>query len=236
MESNNVLAHQLTKPRHEQKNISMAKVLSVDTHIPQIPKTTVKDIRSVLDAGGVIGLPTDTFYGLGADPFNRVALTKIFTIKQRPADKPLLVLIHSIDQLEILTEEVTDNARQYIKHFWPGPLTLIFKAAPTLPDTLTAGTGTIGVRLPGHPLTRKLLETLERPLTAPSANISGGSELSTAQQVQATLGNQLDLIVDGGPAPGGNVSTVLDTTRNPPAIIREGAVSRKDIESVLPVQ
>jgi L-threonylcarbamoyladenylate synthase len=113
---------------------------------------------------------------------------------------------------------------------------LIFKAAPGLPDALTAGTGTIGIRLPGHPFTRGFLEALDRPLTAPSANISGAGEPRTAQEVASALEDEVDLIVDGGPAPGGKPSTILDSTANPPTLIREGALSRSDLESVLPVQ
>jgi len=214
----------------------MANVLQVDFEQPNTSSKAIKDIQSVLNAGGVIAFPTDTFYGLGADPFNPNALSKIFQVKQRPADKPLLVLIHSLDQLSDLGQEVTDNARKLMERFWPGPLTLIFKAAPGLPDALTAGTGTIGVRLPGHPFTRRLLETLGRPLTAPSANISGTGELRTAQEVTSSLEDKLDLIVDGGPAPGGKSSTVLDTTTNPPTLLREGTLTRCDLESVLPVQ
>jgi len=214
----------------------MANVLHVDFEQPDTSSKAIKNIQSVLNSGGVIAFPTDTFYGLGADPFNPDALSRIFQIKQRPAEKPLLVLIHSLDQLADLTQEVTDSARQLMERFWPGPLTLIFKAATGLPDALTAGTGTLGIRLPGHPFTCRLLETLDRPLTAPSANISNAQEPKTAQQVENTLGEKLNLIVDGGPAPGGKVSTILDTTSNPPILIREGALSRSDLESVLPIQ
>ena len=214
----------------------MANVLHVDFEQPDTSSKAIENIQSVLNSGGVIAFPTDTFYGLGADPFNPDALSRIFQIKQRPADKPLLVLIHSLDQLADLTQEVTDSARQFMECFWPGPLTLVFKAAAGLPDALTAGTGTLGIRLPGHSFTRRLLETLDRPLTAPSANISGTQELKTAQEVARELGDELDLIVDGGPAPGGKVSTILDTTTNPPILIREGALFRNDLESVLPIQ
>jgi L-threonylcarbamoyladenylate synthase len=214
----------------------MANVLRVDFEQLNTSSKAIKDIQSVLNSGGVIAFPTDTFYGLGADPFNLNALSKVFRIKQRPLNKPLLVLIHSLDQLADLTQEVTDNARKLMERFWPGPLTLIFKAAPELPDALTAGTGTIGIRLPGHPFTRRLLETLGRPLTAPSANLSNAEEPKTAQQVASTLEDKLDLIVDGGSAPGGKSSTVLDTTTNPATLIREGALSRGDLESVLPIQ
>ena len=214
----------------------MAKVLSVNFEQPDSSGKAIETVQSVLNSGGVIAFPTDTFYGLGADPFNPDALTKIFQIKQRPADKPLLVLIHSLDQLKNLTQGATDSARKLMEHFWPGPLTLIFKAASELPDALTASTGTIGIRLPVHPFTHKLLGALEQPLTAPSANISGTGELQTASLVERSLGGEVDLIVDGGAAPGGKVSTVLDTTTNPPTLLREGALSRSDLESVLQVQ
>lgn len=214
----------------------MADVLPVDFENPETCGEAIENIRSVLNSGGVIAFPTDTFYGLGADPFNPEALLKIFQIKQRPADNPLLVLIHSRDSLEILTSEVTDNAQLLMDHFWPGLLTLVFKASPQVPKELTAGKGTIGIRLPGHPFTQNLLQELGQPLTAPSANISGEREPVTAQEVAKTLGDKLDLIVDGGPAPGGKLSTVLDTTTDPPTLIREGAVSRGELETLLPIQ
>ena len=214
----------------------MAKVLQVDFERSDPPSEAIEEIQSVLDSGGVVAFPTDTFYGLGADPFNPDALSKIFRIKQRPADKPLLVLTDSVLEWATLVSELTGSATALMERFWPGPLTLIFKAAPGLPDALTAGTGTVGIRLPDHPFTNYLLEVLDRPLTAPSANASGTKELKTAQQVESALGDKLDLIIDGGPAPGGKVSTILDTTTDPPTLIREGALSRSDLESVLPIQ
>jgi len=214
----------------------MANVVQIDFEQPDNSFKAIENIQSVLNSDGVVAFPTDTFYGLGADPFNPIALSRIFEIKQRPADKPLLVLIHSLNQLADFSTEVSDNARKLIEHFWPGPLTLLFKSAPGLPDVLTAGTGTIGIRLPDHPFTCRFLETLDRPLTAPSANISGASEPLSAQEVENELGDKLNLIVDGGPTPGGKPSTLLDTTTHPPTLIREGALSRSDIESVLPIQ
>ncbi len=214
----------------------MANVLPVDFKKPKPCSEAIQNIRSVLNAGGVIAFPTDTFYGLGADPFNPKAISRIFRIKQRPADNPLLVLIHSRDQLATLTSEVTDNARRLMDRFWPGPLTLVFKAAPGIPRELTAGTGTIGIRLPGHPFTHRLLQELGQPLTAPSANISGEKEPGTAQEAAGTLGEALDLVVDGGPAPGGQLSTVLDSTTDPPTLRREGALSISELESLLPIQ
>jgi L-threonylcarbamoyladenylate synthase len=214
----------------------MDNVLQIDFEQPENSYKSIEKIQSILNTGEVIAFPTDTFYGLGADPLNPDALAKIFKIKQRPAGKPLLVLIHSLDQLADLSTEVNDNARKLMEQFWPGPLTLLFKATSGLPDVLTAGTGTIGIRQPGHLFTCKLLEALDRPLTAPSANISGASEPLSAQEVKNELGNKLSLIVDGGPTPGGKPSTIIDTTTHPPTLIREGRLSRSDIESILPTQ
>ena len=214
----------------------MAKVLPIDFEQSDTSGKAIETIRSTLNSGGVIAFPTDTFYGLGADPFNPGALSKVFQIKQRPADKPLLVLIHSKNQVADLTEHITPLAKTLMEHFWPGPLTLLFKSASDLPGELTAGTGKIGIRLSAHSFTHQLLKALKYPLTAPSANISGTEELRTAEEVASILGNKLDLIVDGGPTPGGKTSTVLDTTTIPPTLLREGAISRNDLESVLPIQ
>lgn len=214
----------------------MAEVLRIDWNDPEVSTATTDRIQSLLLSGGVIGFPTDTFYGLGADPHNPDALAKIFKLKQRAPDKPLLVLIPSLKYLETLTFKVNDNARRLMERFWPGPLTLVFSAAPGVPEILTAGTGTIGIRFPAEDFVRRFLAALGQPLTAPSANISGEPEPRTAREVQAAFDAGLDIIVDGGPAPGGQLSTVLDTTTDPPTLIREGAVSRNDLESVLPIQ
>lgn len=212
----------------------MVNVLRVNFESPEASKKPLETIQSVLDSGGVIAFPTDTFYGLGANPFNPEAISKIFRIKQRPADKPLLVLIHSPDQVDRLTDQITPLAKLLMRSFWPGSLTLLFKAAPGLPSELTAGTGKVGIRLPAHLFTLQLLEGLDCPLTAPSANISGHKEPTALWEFPSTLGEELDLLVDGGPAPGGKPSTILDATTNPPILVREGAVSRKDLQLILP--
>jgi L-threonylcarbamoyladenylate synthase len=214
----------------------MAEILRIDFENPEASAQSIENIQSVLNSGGVIAFPTDTFYGLGADPFNRDAIAKIFRIKQRPADKPLLVLIHSLDQLNSLTDKTTPLQKLLMNQFWPGPLTLIFKAAPDISKALTGGTGNLGVRLPAHLFTLQLLQALTCPLTAPSANLSGTGEFRTAEEVASALGDELDLIVDGGPTPGGKPSTVLDTTTSPPIILREGVLSRGDLGSVIPVK
>ncbi len=212
----------------------MSNALKVNFESLETSRKPIETIQSVLDSGGVIAFPTDTFYGLGADPFNPEAISKIFRIKQRPADKPLLVLIHSVDQLNSLTEEITPLVKYLMGNFWPGSLTLLFKAAPGLPGELTAGTGKVGIRLPAHLFTVQLLERLGRPLTAPSANISGQPAPKAIWELANTLGGELDLLVDGGPTPGGQPSTILDATLDPPTLVREGAVSQKDLKLILP--
>lgn len=190
-------------------------------------------IRETLRAGGIIAFPTDTFYGLGADPFNSTALEKIYRIKARSEDKPLLVLAASLEQAAGLYTRISPEAQILIEHFWPGPLTLLLEASTDLPRPLTGGSHKIGLRIPGNELTRKLLLDLGFSLTAPSANLSGAESPKTAEDVARSIGEHVDLIVDGGTTLGGKPSTLLDTTVSPPAIIREGAVPWSLISSAL---
>ncbi|MFQ5672363.1 MAG: L-threonylcarbamoyladenylate synthase [Nitrospinales bacterium] len=211
----------------------MPKIVSIDFRHPEKAQPALKTIRGVLEAGGVIAFPTDTFYGLGADPGNERAVKKIFRIKRRPAHKPLLILVASRKQAAAVVEEIPPDAETLMQALWPGPLTLLLRARPVLPQSLTAGSGKIGVRLPASPFARQLIEHLGHPLTAPSANISGAENIRTATEVRQALGSTLDLIVDGGPTPGGKASTILDTTLSPPELLREGQITREHIETIL---
>ena len=188
-----------------------------------------KHIRNILSLGGVIAFPTDTYYGLGVDPYNEKGIRRIFEIKSRAYDKPLLVLISTENQINELTRDISQEAEQLIQKLWPAPLTLIFKAAPKLPDILTSNTGKIGIRLPKNEWTRHLIQTAGCALTATSANKNGGKNTRTAQEVLQVFGNDIDLIIDPGPAPGGKVSTLLDTTISPPAVLRHGAITQQEI-------
>jgi len=160
-------------------------------------------------------------------------VAKIFEIKNRSAGKPILVLVSSIEQLDLLTDKITSLAQTAMDAFWPGPLTLLFESLPHLPQALTGGTGKIGVRFPSQPFTQKLIEGIGHPLTGSSANLSGGENPRTAREVEQSIGSKLDLILDGGKTEGQQTSTVLDPTISPPQIVREGAVPRAEIESVL---
>lgn len=180
--------------------------------------------RAVIDAGGVIAYPTDTFYGLGVDPRNPRAVRKVFAIKGRKADQPILLLLHDKNDVSAWTSEVTPSALQLMARFWPGPLTLVFRAAPVVLPELTAGTGTIGLRVPGNEVIRALLGAVGGSLTGTSANRSGRPSPRTANEVQQELGDSIDLIIDGGPAAEVLPSTVVDVTEEPPRLIRPGAV------------
>lgn len=211
----------------------MPEIIKIDLNDETVFRSQIVKIKRILNLGGVMAFPTDTFYGLGATAFNKKAVSRIFKIKQRPKDKPLLTLVASAYQANSMALEITPTAEILIEKLWPGPLTILFSARPHLPSQLTANTGKIGVRQPGNEMVRKLLSGIGFPITATSANISGTENVTTAGEVEETLGSQVDLIVDGGPAPGGKESTVLDVTLSPPLLVREGAVTREEIDAIL---
>jgi L-threonylcarbamoyladenylate synthase len=178
----------------------------------------------VIKAGGVIAYPTDTFYGLGADPRNRRAVSRVFEIKGRGADQPILLLLHDRSEVTAWTTVVTLSAERLMDRFWPGPLTLVFTARPDIFPALTGGTGTIGLRVPGSELTRTLLRRAGNALTGTSANRSGSPSTRTLDEVMRELGDRVDLVLDGGVSAADGPSTVVDVTAEPPRIIRMGAV------------
>ena len=179
---------------------------------------------AVLHDGGLVAFPTETFYGLGVAANDPVALRRVFAVKGRSASKPLLVLVDSIAMAERLAAEVTPRARELMARYWPGPLTLVLRARPDLAPMLTAGTGTIGVRMSSHPVAHGLVRTLGAPVTAPSANPEDGAPPTSAAQVLEAFGGAIDLILDGGPTTGGPASTVVDVTTAAARVLRAGAV------------
>ena len=209
----------------------MPQILKVKSSNSESWKSMVAETQKVLKGGGIIAFPTDTFYGLGANPYNTKAVDKIYTIKGRHPNKPLLLLIDSIKKLDALTEEISEASTKLIESFWPGPLTMLFKPKSTIPKNIT--TGLIGIRQPGNPITRKILAELNFPLTAPSANISGEAPTTSAEQVRSSLGSKVDLILDAGLCMGGEPSTLVDTTQIPVRLIRAGAINFKNIQESL---
>lgn len=186
----------------------------------------------VIAAGGLLAFRTDTFYGIGADPFNRAALERINELKGRDG-KPILVVIsdeHAVERFIISRTEIFDRI---VARHWPGALTVVVKARPSVPDELTAGSGTIGVRLPDDEAVRTFIRACGGSLTATSANIAGERPARTAEEVARSFPEGLDLIVDGGAARGDKPSTVLDLSGEHARLIREGAVSRSDLQKTL---
>lgn len=193
----------------------------------------IEEARSVLEAGELVAFPTETFYGLGADAFNKHAVERVFSAKKRARTKPLLVIISRKEQLSDLVTEVPKAASKLMDAFWPGPLTIIFKAKKNLPALLTCETGTVGIRISSHPVAQALGGAFGRPLTATSANISGGKSPSTAQDVYEQLGNEIEIILDGGRTIGTTGSTIIDVSISPPRLIRDGAIPFSHIQKVL---
>ncbi len=169
--------------------------------------------------------PTDTFYGIGVDPKNPAAVRRLFDIKGRKADQPILLLIKNTAEAAVWAADITPHADRLMKQYWPGPLTLVFKAKPGVLPELTAGTGTIGLRVPGTELARELLRFLDTALTGTSANVSGQPSPRTSDEAMASIGGVVDLILDGGTTTGGPPSTVVDVRTDPPRMIRKGAVT-----------
>jgi len=195
----------------------------------------IRKVGRVILQGGVAAFPTETFYGLGADARNEEALQKIFQLKGREENKPLLLLIGDRDWLSGLVRNIPPVAGRLMEKFWPGPLTLVFEASPRLSALLTGGTGTVGVRLSPHPVAQALIQAVGRAITATSANLSGQPSASVAAEVFRALGNRVDAILDGGQTAGGLGSTVLDLSSPAPRIIRRGVISQAELVPFLDV-
>ncbi len=201
----------------------MGRVVVVDPLDPA--SAALRAAADVLRGGGVVAFPTETFYGLAASVHSDTAIARIFAVKGRSETKPILVLVDSIAMAESLTLAISPTARGLMRTHWPGAVTLVFPARRSVPSTLTAGTGTIGIRWPPHAVAVGLVTALGHPVTAPSANPTDAPPPRTADEVLAYFGDALDLVVDGGPTPGGMPSTVVDVTVDPPRLLRRGAVA-----------
>ena len=193
------------------------------------PQGIQKAARIILQ-GGVIAFPTETFYGLAADARNEAAVKKIFQVKDRGEGKPILLLVAARSWLTGLAQEVNAQAERLMEEFWPGPLTLVFRASPYVSPLLTANTGKIGIRHSPHPVTQALVQAVGRPVTGTSANLSRRPSASTAQEVLHSIGEGLDAILDGGKTAGGPGSTVLDVSGPSPQMIREGMLSLDELK------
>jgi L-threonylcarbamoyladenylate synthase len=184
-------------------------------------------------AGQVVGFPTETVYGLGANALDSEAVLKIFAAKDRPADNPLIVHISDIGQIKpLISVEMSRTARRLAEEFWPGPLTMIFPRSERIPDSVTAGLDSVGIRMPSHEDARRFIDACGCPIAAPSANRSGKPSPTTAKRVMEDMDGRIPMILDGGECQVGLESTVLDMTGDTPRILRPGGVTPEDIVRV----
>lgn len=202
--------------------MTRTRVVRVDLRDPDVK--ALREAAETLRAGGLVAFPTETFYGLGANALDANALGRVYRVKTRPETKPLLVLVDSPRMVETLAREIPTGAWKLMARYWPGPLTLVFEAVRGLPEALTGGTGTIGVRMPSHPVAFGLVRAAGFPVTAPSANVSGGEPPTTAAAVRRVFSGKVELILDGGPTGGGLPTTILDVRVTPPRLVRRGAL------------
>jgi L-threonylcarbamoyladenylate synthase len=193
----------------------------------------IENAAGVLRAGGLVALPTETVYGLGANAEDPAAVARIFQVKGRPPSHPLIVHIGGAEQLDDWVKDVPATARLLAEHFWPGPLTLVLRRGPRVPLEATGGLETVAVRVPDHPVALALLSAFGGGVTAPSANRFGSVSPTTADHVRAELGEAVDFVLDGGPCEVGVESTIVDATGEIPSILRPGGVTREDLEAVL---
>jgi L-threonylcarbamoyladenylate synthase len=199
----------------------MAEVVQIN---PQQPASEViAEAARVIRAKGVIIYPTETLYGLGADPLSSEAMQRIYAIKGREAAKPIPFLIKDEEMLATLVEEVPPVGRELIKRYWPGALTLIFRAKKELAPSLRGKDGFIGLRISSHPVARRIVEAINAPLTATSANLAEAEDILEGEKMAELFGSQVDLIIDGGTV-AGRGSTVVDLTVSPSRVVRQGMI------------
>lgn len=187
----------------------------------------------VLRAGGLVAFPTETVYGLGADASNEVAVRRVFAVKGRPADHPLIVHLGDAARLDEWADHVPATARTLAGALWPGPLTLLVARSERVTDAVTGGRPTVGLRVPDHPLALALLRAFGGGVAAPSANRFGQVSPTTADHVRADLGDDVDVVLDGGPCPVGVESTIVDCTVDPPMVLRHGGVPAERLDALL---
>jgi len=201
---------------------------------PQKPeKKLIQKAAQIIKRGGLVAFPTETVYGLGANALDKKAVRKIFTVKQRPLDNPLIVHIANKKDLVGLVKEIPKEVEVLAKKFWPGPLTIIFLKKEIVPDEVTAGGKTVALRIPKNKIALELIKAAGVPVAAPSANLAGKPSSTTAQDVFEDFGDRVDLILDGGKTKIGIESTVVDVTVNPPVLLRPGGVSFSELKKIL---
>ncbi len=204
-------------------------ILKIDRNQPE----GLEPAARILQSGGLVAFPTETVYGLGAVYTNETALLNIFAVKGRPADNPLILHIHQLDQLSQIAGSISPVAEKLMERYWPGPLTLIFPKRPEVSPVVTANLNTVAVRMPSDPAARELLRLTDIPVAAPSANLSGKPSPTLGEHVINDLAGKIEFIVDAGPCPAGVESTVLSLSGASPVVLRPGVVTREELEQVI---
>lgn len=217
--------------------IRMASTNTYTTEVIDVrgaPDSVYEKAVSLIQAGDLVAFPTETVYGLGANALDSSATLKIFQAKNRPNDNPLIVHVSDQAMLGTLVTHVPEDAKKLMDAFWPGPLTLLLPKKPIVPESVTCGQPTVAIRMPSHPVAHKLIHLAQKPIAAPSANLSGRPSPTTAQHVYDDLHGRLQCILDGGACDVGLESTVVDVNRSPPLILRPGGVTLEQLRMVLP--
>ena len=196
-------------------------------------ETAVERAVAILRQGGIVAFPTETYYGLAVDPFNKDALSRLFVVKKRETRKPILTLVNSRKQLSQLVRDIPAPFQILMDRFWPGPLTLVFEGDAGLPPLLTGHTNTVGIRQSSHPVARQLSSSFGSPITATSANISGCAPAVNAVEIVNTFGTEIDMVIDGGTTPGGAGSTLVDIDQGRLRLIREGVIPFAEVAAAL---
>lgn len=208
-------------------------MINVTTQILSPTEENLQAAAHALRAGQLVAFPTETVYGLGANALDQSAVQKIFIAKGRPVTNPIIVHVADVSNVKAVVADWPKNAQRLADRFWPGPLTLVLPKHAGLPNDVTAGGPTVGVRMPNHPVALTLLRMAGIPIAAPSANRSTELSPTAAQHVVKSLEGQVEFIIDGGPCPGGIESTVLDLTSDPPRILRPGLITAQQLEQVI---
>lgn len=208
------------------------EIIKVNAAEPEM--SLVNYVAERIRQGSVVGLPTDTFYGLAVDPYNLHAVERVYEIKERAQHKPLSLLIESVEQAEELGHELPDEFFLLAEKFWPGPMTIIVRAAPRLPLKVTANSGNIAVRMPDSAVALAVVRALKCPVTATSANLAGALESTTALGVVEQMGDRVQVVVDGGQTPRSVPTTIINLTEDGRwSLQREGAIALSEIEDLL---
>ena len=201
--------------------------------LPADASGTVEAAAKIIKQGGLVAIPTETVYGLGANGLDPQAVAKIFQVKGRPQDNPLILHISGPEQIELFCHDIPQSAYTFAAHFWPGPLTMVLPAKSCVPKCTTAGLPTVAVRCPDHAVTRQIIRLSGVPIAAPSANISGKPSTTTAEHVLHDHNGKIPLIVDGGPCRVGVESTIVDLTEARPRLLRPGGITPEQLIAVL---